>query len=354
MTTTDDFFEHYTGVPRDRWQRPLIVPPDGGERVPYTRASTMANYIADHTNLHTWEKRSLTKGMGLREDLAAKAAALPPIAGNQKNKQFMSAEEKRRDAITNTALDEIAEEAMRTANRDYKADWGTAIHGFTDPGADLSGLPERMRADVLSFLEAIKSLVIIGTELFVVNDDLQAAGSFDHLVYLRHAPHLGALVLDKKTGVMREDAHAIQLATYAGGVLYDQHTDERTPLESLLPEGVPFIRRDRAIVASIPLGEGATNLYLANIEIGRDAAEHAAWVRSFRKVKKDLLTRFDPLMDARLHVGTLIGDASTRAELEGIYETWRDVWHPDLTALTTRRLRALGEPILVEAGSSTT
>lgn len=349
--STDSFFEEYTGVPRDRWKRPLIVPPGGGERVPYTRASTMANYIADHTNLHTWEKRSLTKGMGIREDLCALAAALPPIAGNQRNKQFMTPEEKRRDAITNTALDEIAEEAMRAANRDYKADWGTAIHGFTDPGADLSAVPERMRADVVSFLEAMRAFVIIATELFIVNDDLQAAGTFDHLVYLRHAPSLGAFVLDKKTGVMREDAHAIQLAIYAGGVLYDQHDDTRRPLESLLPDGVPHIRRDTAVVASIPLGEGATNLYQANIEIGRDACEHAAWVRSFRKVKKDLCIRFDPLMDARLHVGTLIQDATTRVELEGIYADWHDVWHDDLTALTTARLRAIGEPTLAEVMS---
>lgn len=340
---TDQFFAEHTGVPRDQWKRPLILPADGGERKPYTRASTMANYIADHTGLHTWEKRSLTKGMGMREDLAALAAALPPIEGNQRNKTSMSVAEKRRDAVTNAALDEIAEEAMRAANRDYKADWGTAVHGFTDPGADLSAVPERMKPDVQSYYTATSPLVVIATEVFVVNDDLQAAGTFDHLVYYQHAPELGVFILDKKTGVLRPDSHAIQLAIYAGGVVYDQYTDERAPLTSLIPEGVaPVVNKTWGIIVSIPLGEGTTHLYRVNIAAGREACEHAAWVREFRKGVKGLCEPIDPLTEARLHIGVLIGDATCREEIDGIYATWRACWHDDLTALAKRRVEEIG------------
>ena len=32
-------------IPRDRWDRPLIIPPNGGQPVAYTRVSTLAKAL---------------------------------------------------------------------------------------------------------------------------------------------------------------------------------------------------------------------------------------------------------------------------------------------------------------------
>jgi hypothetical protein len=134
------------GLERDKpWGRPLLVPsrrlarkplvlnpsnrkPRTDGKLPYTRASSLANYVSDHTALEVWRMRSLTKGLGEREDLAAQAAALPPILGNTRDKATLSKAERDQDKATNAELDRLAEEAMIHANRDYKAHCRPRLH----------------------------------------------------------------------------------------------------------------------------------------------------------------------------------------------------------------------------------
>ena len=284
--TADPFDLDVELPPRDRWKRPLIVPAGGGERIPYTRASTMANYVADHSGLHTWEKRLLAVGMGLREDLAARAAALPRLHAERCDKKSLTRKQINEDRATNALVDELIEAAFETAGKNYKANHGSAIHSLTEPHANLDAVPVRMQADVDSWITKLErdNLDVLATEVFVVNDALQAAGTFDHLV--RH-PTYGIVVLDKKTGQVdgKGLAFAIQLATYAGAMVYDVITDERAPLESLT--GGEKVNREVGIIAHIPLGAGRTDLY--QIDLTQGFERLATNVRTARSVK-DIMT----------------------------------------------------------------
>ena len=56
-------------LPRDRWGRPLIEPPDGGKAKPYTRVSTLAKTLDDKTALSKWLCRQTAIGLAQRPDL---------------------------------------------------------------------------------------------------------------------------------------------------------------------------------------------------------------------------------------------------------------------------------------------
>jgi hypothetical protein len=332
----DSIFDSVDPLERDRpWGRPLLIPrkplaemplrgrktkanPNGilaSGKIPYTRASSLGNYVADHTALEIWRRRSLTYGLSQREDLCARAAGLPPIISNLKNIDTMSRAERDQDRLTNALLDEIAEAAEIYANRDYKADWGTAIHSFTDPGPH-GDVPERMRADVASFERVASRWVLHATEVFTANDDSQSAGTFDHLVSMPAFPELGAMVVDKKTGLLHPDGFSIQMASYARGEVYDPYTNERHPLEDLT-DGIP-INREVGIIAHIPVGMGRTDLYVVDLVAGWEGVELACQVRSFRQRSKDFLVPRDFIAEERLQVAGLLSAATSVDELRGI------------------------------------
>lgn len=262
--TVDDFLG-VNDVPRDRWQRPLIVPAAGGDPEPYTRISTLAAALDDAEGLVTWKARHVALGIARHEDLAAMCAGL-----KYGDKQL--------DEHIETALCRVTDAAA----------YGTAVHSFTEPDAS-PFVPDRMQADVASYFTALADhgLECVEAEQFVVNDALKVAGTFDG-VYSH--PDLGLLVGDKKTGKLKAQAAAVQLACYAGGVRYDPSTLERADLG---------VRQDVGLLIHIPKGEGKTEIYLVDLEAGRAAANAAAWVMAWRK-RADLLTHLNPLTIADL------------------------------------------------------
>jgi hypothetical protein len=181
---------------RDRWGRPLLVPPGGGERQPYTRMSTMSGYLCDKSALETWTRQKLAIGLSRREDLCALIASLPVIHDCFTDKSLLTKEQKKSDVETKARLAEYMEAAMEAGDRLYKANWGTAIHAFIERGV-WDSAPQRMIADVQAALKmfADHKLEVLATERFVVNDALQAAGTFDYLV--RH-PKYGCCIADVK------------------------------------------------------------------------------------------------------------------------------------------------------------
>lgn len=315
-------------VERDRWGRPLIIQPDGSKKA-YTRASSLAGYIENTSGLEKWKRRMLTRGMGLREDLAAMAAALPALTGDKK-----------KDAITNAALDEYAEAAHVAADGYLAANYGTAVHGFTEPG--MKGhphIPERMQADVQSFWDVLELYGIrqVASECFVVNDRLRIAGTFDDLFW---SPAYGLTIGDKKTGKRNLHKTLTQLAAYDDSVLYDWETGERRPIESLAG-GNLTLNHAVALYVHIPAGEGRTEIYEMDLELGRRAMEHAAWVRDFHSQREGIVTpAHNRLLDGvrRQEVWELIMGATTREELIAIAQQYRDVWTDELTALGNSRL----------------
>ena len=58
-----------TEITRDRYGRPMIVPPKGGAPIAYTRATTIANSLDDASALTAWKMRMAAIGLTSRPDL---------------------------------------------------------------------------------------------------------------------------------------------------------------------------------------------------------------------------------------------------------------------------------------------
>jgi hypothetical protein len=332
-------------IPRDQWKRPLIMHPETGELTAYTRASSLSNFISNKGGLHRWDVRQIVFGMGRREDLGWMAGALPRLK-----------DDKRLDAPTNARLDEIAEEARISAGANLKANWGSAVHGYTEPGMEgVEGIPKAMQPDVDSYWTRLREygLTPIASEIFVVNDKLQCAGTFDDLYW--SWAH-GIIVGDKKSGKQNIHDILVQLAVYVDGEVYDERTGERFPLTSLLPDWLAsaagqdddLLNTSQALYVHIPKEKGVTEFYEVDIDLGREAAAHAAWVGKYQKRKDLVVSAHDSLTagvaqarhDAEQHLLT----AESREECVQIAKDYQSVWTPELTAIGKARIAEISAP----------
>lgn len=301
---------------RDGYGRYLITPPDGGKAVAMTRATTVAKAIDDTEGLQKWMKRQVAFGMGQRPDLVAAAATTEHT-------------DKKR-------LAGIAEDAMSAAGSSAAATVGTALHRATEL-ADLGlEVPEMFAERVAEYRRCLDANGIKVdpklVECVLVLWDQQIAGTADRIVTVggRH------YVFDLKTGEsVYPHSFALQLAIYAAaedvadmrvasqwealrrqlaneverlGLDIGGKADAWTYSEmvekiehhalDLLPPSTPWLRpmpevdQDRAIICHLPAKGGPCTLHWIDISAGREALEHALWVRSWRR-RRDLLVPFD-------------------------------------------------------------
>lgn len=258
-------------VPRDRYGRPLIVPPEGGKPEAYMRATTLAKTLDDTFNLQQWAKRSVLVGAGIRPDLGVSAAMLAPKMAT--------------DRYAKKEIDKLADAAMEVSGSSTKRNMGTVLHGLServDRGESLDDVPENLKSDLRAYWQATKDLEVLGIEEFVVNDPLKTAGTYDRTVRYRGRSY----IFDLKTGnvTFAAGSIAIQLAVYATGKRYDHDGAVRTDLPDDLDP-------DWGIVAHLPQGEQRCELHWVDLKAGREAIERALWVRAYRK-KRDLFTPF--------------------------------------------------------------
>lgn len=288
----DPFELEEVGPPREkRTDRPLLIPAKGGERIPYTRMSTLAGYLCDDFGLGTWQRRLLAVGLSEREDLCAMTAALPALNDAKCDKKSLTKAQREQDIDTKKKLDGYIEQALEHAGRNYKANMGTAIHGLIESGrADFA--PSPIKADVESALDAIRraGMTVLASEFFVANDELTAAGSPDHII---DVPLLGwgPVIADVKSGQIggqsKALSFAVQLSGYANAEVYDWHDDSRAPLESLA-DG-QRVNRNVGLLIHVPLGAGKTTFHRVDLLRGYHAARLATTVRKARSLP-DLLT----------------------------------------------------------------
>jgi hypothetical protein len=246
----------HVDIPRDRWGRPLITPVDGGKPIAYTRVSTLAKALDDKTALTKWKQRQVVIGLGHRPDLVAVAQAVK----NDDRK-----------------LDEIVHTAMTAAESERAANLGTALHALSeqvDDGVDIDTMPAEFRADLLAYRTATAGLEVLAKEMFVVTDEVQAAGTFDRLVRL---PDGRAVIADIKTGKHEPKyphGAAQQMAVYSRGHLYDP---ERGRLAHLPALGVD---QSVGLLIHMPAGTGTCDLYLMDLEVGWALAQTAVAVKA--------------------------------------------------------------------------
>jgi len=324
---------------RDGYGRPLLIPAGGRTRVPYSRMSSLADYLMDQRGVHIWEDRYLAQAIARNPDIAALIAAQNYNTGfNQPEPRDKKAAGREIDAQIARALDRLVIHEL--------ADYGTAFHKLTEPGDEGVAFDDPLAMMCESFEKATRGIDIVDTEMFTANDLLMAAGTFDHLV--RVPGFKGLCILDKKTGELHPEEFAVQFAGYANADIYDPATDRRMTFEEKYGEPVNL---DWAFVAWTPSREvkgtkakpGAparTIIQPINIAKGYVAAQVAVWVRDYQRGGDLMASPLDVNQLARDRATQLIDGASTKAELVGIYQDFEDVWTDELTARGGRRMTA--------------
>ena len=336
---SDPFGTVATELPRDRWGRPLITPPEGGDPVAYQRVTTFVGALEDTYHLGEWGKRTVALGMAKRRDLQIAAAAITDP----------------KDQFQKRTLNKIAKDALEAANGSAAATTGTALHSITeqiDAGHEPSYIPEEFEADVDSYKTVTEPFEFIDSEGFCVRDDLRVGGSYDRLFTLKDlskpliAPdgeEVVGGVWDLKTGgsdgtLFGIGKIAMQLGVYRNSVKYEHTLGSRTPLP-----GEDFMSHRWGIVCHLPAGSGRAQLLWVDIGAGWDIAYAVApQVHAWRK-RNDLSF---PLASAEFKPRSvtlveLINAAPSYAALQAIYADNAHVWTPGLTDLAAKRKAAL-------------
>ena len=250
-------------IDRDRYGRPLVVPPNGGKAVAYTRATTIANSLDDASALTAWKMRMAAIGLTTRPDI------LLSITAAQEDKM---------------AVNSLIEDAMQVAGANKAANIGTAIHSFAeqlDLGHDLGVVPPEWMPDVKAYEQTTKILSNRFIEQFSVLDKYKIAGTPDRVVEYK-----GELfIADIKTGRIDHPSNiAIQLAIYANGLPYDGATATRGTWGE--------VNKDKAIIIHLPAGTGTCKLVWIDIKEGWKGLQLAMKARKWRD-QKGLTTSFE-------------------------------------------------------------
>lgn len=248
-------------IPRDRWRRPLIYPHAGAKKAnAYTRVSTLAKALDDTTALTDWKCRQVALGLDARKDLRA----MVPTARNDRRE-----------------LNTIVKAALQAAESDAAANIGTALHSFAqhvDEGGALDQVPPDYQPHIKAYQDTLRAhgITTVACEKFVVNDEIEAAGTFDRLLVM---PDGRFVIGDIKTGSAAPSyalATAIQVAVYARGQLY-KPDGTRIPL--------PPVDLSKGVLIHMPQDNPICELHELDLTEGWLAALVAYDVRRLRKAK---------------------------------------------------------------------
>lgn len=259
-----------TEIKRDRFLRPLITPADGGKPIGYTRASSFGKVLEDTYNLTQWGARMAVVGAVMDPSLAAQIAGIV-------NRHADPVTEARAD------LNALVDRAKDIAGANKASSTGTAIHAMTEV-LDAGETPVAVPDDLWPVLDAYQwgttGVEMLESEVFVVVDEITAAGTLDRLVRL---PDGRVVVADLKTGKDEPkygNGVTTQVAVYAHGQRYDPATAERAPLH-------PDLDITTGLLIHLPLqpvkGKQECSLYLLDLVAGWDRALLAHTVRANRK-----------------------------------------------------------------------
>lgn len=300
-TTPDDLFtqprtDAPTGIERDRWDRPLILQPDGSKKG-YVRVSTLAKALDDATALGDWKARNVAKAVATNADLAQSFAVLDVNAVDEDGRP---GEDKKRAA-------ELVSMAMEREKTSAKRESGTAFHKVIElraQGQEVAIHPT-LEPAVADWDRKTAGIRWLGFEKFVVNDRIQSAGTAD-LFGWREGWKLPR-IMDIKTGRVdySQVSFAMQLAVYAEGKVYDPTTGERSDLPWPVDQEVGHI-----IHVNIP--DGIVTFYDVDLVRGRSAIAAALVARLIRKESRKYMTKSSDTI-ARLFA------AKTLQQLNEIY-----------------------------------
>lgn len=251
---------------RDQWGRYLLPHPDTGIEQAWTRATTIANTLADRWALEQWGLRNTVYGLGQRPDLYALAAS-------------STADDKE-------GLNRIVSQAQEAAHASSAANLGTALHRLTEriDTGEILDVPEQWRGDVDAYCQTladhgVKILPELIERICVV-PEIGVAGTFDRVVSIDGE----LMIADLKTGAnaIRYGVGEIaaQLAIYARAT-HLWEADRLHPAEQYV--SMPEVSQEKALIIHLPVGAGQCDLYEVDLTWGWFAVELALQVRDWRK-----------------------------------------------------------------------
>lgn len=293
-------------IDRDRYGRPLVVPPSGGKPVAYTRATTYVDALDSKEGLMRWKSRMTALGLASRPDLALAVQSTNP-------------DDKR-------ALDAVVEQALDAAKASAAATTGTALHQLTervDEGGTLDGLalPDEHRASLDAYQRATEHIEWAAIEQFRVQDDLRIGGTADRVAVIDGA----SVICDIKTGsIDYPGKFAMQLAVYAHSQVYDHATGKRH-------SDTPGMNLERGLIIHLPAGGGTCTLHWIDLQAGWEAVELAGRVRQWRsransKAKDKRLLQ--PYIGAPDPIQPWVDKAAALTDPDEL----RDLWHEAVAA----------------------
>jgi hypothetical protein len=267
-------------IERDRWGRPLIVPPGGGSPVAYVRVSTMAKALDDLSGLMAWKQRKTAEGLLIRPDLLTRVAGSLALGSSDQ-------------PDVKASLNRICNDALEAAGGSSGASAGTGLHELTqaiDRGDEPLFVPSDDQPRLDAYRIATRDLVALEAETFVVDDVNHVAGSFDRLW---RCPDGRVRVGDLKTGANEDRfplATAMQIAIYANARRYDPDTHARSDLH-------PDLDTTTGLLIHLP-PQGGCRVIPLDLERGAYAARLAVAAYAVRRWKADYLIRGDHDRDA--------------------------------------------------------
>lgn len=316
-------------IERDRWGRPLVIPPTGGKKVGYTRCTTFVGSIEDTYKLGQWLQRHAIRGTALNDDIIAAVRDTDPD--------------------DKASLDRLAEEAKERSGAGDAARLGTYLHAVTeasDRGLDPAEVdrpwlstgelaPDFYAADLAAYVEATEEMAAVAIEQFTVNDPLKVGGTPDRVVNFQGKRYIA----DLKTGSIEWGGLKIaaQLALYARSRPYDIATGERQDFHGA--------EIDRGIVIHLPVGTGTCTLYWVDLAVGWEVVQLCRRVRERRAFRfRDLFhevaaipTVEDPTDDLPL----LISAAPTADAVRQLWSANASRWTERHTELAKAHISAL-------------
>lgn len=321
-------------VDRDEYGRYKIPPftdPEG-KPIPHTRVTTFCKTVVDTYALTQWEKRMVAKGVALKQELYALAAATP-------------LDDKK-------TLDRLTDDAKSAAGAGSAASLGTALHSFTeqvDRGEDPE-VPSQWKKDIEAYKDLVQSAGIEipewGIERRIVVSRFTIAGTLDRLVKLHkdlnvkvngedfHLPAGTWVIGDVKTGKTLKYSWqeiSIQLATYANADAMWNGSEQQF-------EDLPDVNKDIALVIHLPVGKGKASLHGVDIASGWEAAALCSKVRNWRK-NRNLASEIPVTVSWEDQIRA----ATSRRDLSKIWEkaSRAGEWTTDLENLGQDRLKEI-------------
>lgn len=331
------------GPKRDRWGRYLLPDPETGKERAWTRATTLSSTLADTYGLTQWQLRMVAKGLGMRPDLLALAAAA--------------------HVDDKDTLNRVASDAKEAAGSSAGANAGTALHSFTeavDRGEDAQ-IPDPWAADIAAYVAAINEHQMTvhpeWVERITVVPRFGVAGTFDRILTL---PDGRRVIGDVKTGKDLSYSWpeiAIQLALYANAT-HMWNVDHWEPM--------PVLDPSEAIVIWLPVGRATCELHTVDTVAGWEMASVAYGVRQWRS-RKNLNRRIASPTETRDRLQRSLDQVELKRRVEAaatvdeLTQLWAaadaaGTWTSTLTAAAAARKKALAEgaanptqPTLMEA-----